>query len=150
MVALIGWIVLTFMAPLAGFRARPDAWFSRLNKPAWNPPSWVFGPVWTMLYLLMAIAAWIVWTHGGWRGQALPLGLYIVQLFLNAIWTPLFFGAHRLGLAFLDVAVLWLAILATVIAFANVTVVAGCLLLPYLAWVGFASILNFRIWRLNT
>ena len=150
LLGLIGWIILTFLAPAAGFQARPDAWFGRLNKPSWNPPSWIFAPVWTTLYLLMAIAAWLVWTHGGWHKQTLPLALFVVQLFLNAAWTPLFFGAHRPGLAFIDIVLMWLAILATIIAFTHVTVIAACLLIPYIAWVSFASVLNFTIWRLNS
>jgi benzodiazapine receptor len=150
LVGLIGWIVLTFLTPVAGFQARPDAWYSRLNKPSWNPPSWIFGPVWTILYLLMAIAAWTVWTHGGWHRQSVPLAFYIVQLLLNAIWTPLFFGAHRPALAFIDIVLMWFAILVTAIAFTHVTIFAGCLLIPYIVWVSFATVLNFTLWRLNS
>jgi tryptophan-rich sensory protein len=146
---LAAWLAFTFLAPLAGFRARPDGWYRALSKPSWNPPPWLFGPVWTLLYTLMAVAAWMVWRQGGWAREALPLALYVAQLALNAAWTPIFFGAHRIGLALADVALLWLAILATLVAFAMTTPVAGLLLVPYLAWVTFASALNFQLWRLN-
>lgn len=143
------WIGLTFLAPAIGFRAKPDRWFRSLTKPSFNPPSWVYAPVWTLLYLLMAIAAWLVWRDGGWERQAFPLSLYLVQLVLNAAWTPLFFGAHRLGLALVDIVLQWFAIAATLLAFARVDAVAGWLFAPYLAWVSFATVLNFAFWRRN-
>lgn len=146
---LLGWIVLTFLAPAAGFRARPGEWFRGLTKPAFNPPSWLFAPVWTALYILMAIAAWMVWRRGGWEEQALPLSLYLVQLILNAAWTPLFFGAHRIGLAFVEIVLQWCAIAATLISFSRVDRLAAWLFLPLLLWVTFALALNFEFWRKN-
>ncbi len=143
------WIALTFVAPAIGFRAKPDSWFRSLAKPPFNPPSWVFAPVWTLLYLLMAIAAWLIWRQGGWERQIFPLSLYLIQLALNAAWTPLFFGAHRIGLALIDITLQWLAIAATLLAFGGVSVVAALLFAPYLAWVSFASVLNFEFWRRN-
>ena len=148
--ALLGWIGLTFLAPAAGYRARPDTWYARLTKPKFNPPAWVFAPVWTGLYLAMAVAAWLVWERGGWTAQKLPLALYLAQLLLNAAWTPLFFGAHRIGLALVDIVLQWLAIAATFFLFIRVNQFAGWLFVPYLAWVSFAAVLNFNIWRTNS
>jgi len=145
--ALLGFIVLTFLAPLAGAFTPPGAWYQTLNKPSWNPPNEIFGPVWTLLYLGMAVAAWLVWKRGG-QGQALRL--YVVQLALNAAWTPVFFGAHQLGAAFIVIVCMWIAIFLTLRAFWAVSRPAGLLLVPYLAWVSFASVLNFTLWRLNS
>jgi len=145
--ALLGFIVLTFLAPLAGAFTPPGVWYQTLNKPSWNPPPWIFGPVWTLLYLGMAVAAWLVWKRGG-QGQALRL--YVVQLALNAAWTPVFFGAHQLGAAFIVIVCMWIAIFLTQRAFQAVSRPAGLLLVPYLAWVSFASVLNFTLWRLNS
>lgn len=144
---LVLWIGLTFFAPAIGFRAKPDEWFRGLTKPGFNPPSWVFAPVWTVLYLLMAIAAWLVWREGGWERQTFPLSLYLVQLVLNAVWTPLFFGAHQIGLALADIVLQWLAIAATLFVFAQVDALAAWLFVPYLAWVSFATVLNFAFWQ---
>ena len=147
--ALVGWWVLCFTAASTGIFVTIDGWFTRLNTPSWNPPAWVFGPVWTVLYLMMGVAAWLVWSQGGWKAQRLPLGLFLIQLVLNAAWTPLFFGMHRIGLALIDIAMLWLSLSATVIAFWQVNRPAGWLLVPYLAWVSFAAVLNFTLWRMN-
>ena len=144
---LPGFIVLTFLAPLAGAFTPPGAWYQTLNKPSWNPPNEIFGPVWTLLYLGMAVAAWLVWKRGG-QGHALRL--YVVQLALNAAWTPVFFGAHQLGAAFIVIVCMWIAIFLTQRAFQAVSRPAGLLLVPYLAWVSFASVLNFTLWRLNS
>ena len=105
--------------------------------------------MWTLLYVLMGIAAWLVWREGGWRVQRWPLGLYLAQWTLNALCTPLFFGLHRPGLAFAEILVLDLTVLATLIAFWRVKRLAGALLVPYLLWVAFATVLNGSIWRLN-
>lgn len=147
--ALAGWIVLCFLAPALGAFSMPDTWYAALRKPAWNPPGWVFGPVWTLLYSMMAVAAWLVWRRGGWRMQRLPLTWFLVQLALNAAWTPIFFGLHRPGLAFADIVLLWLAIVGTIISFKRVQRGAAWLLAPYLAWVSFAAFLNFTLWRMN-
>lgn len=144
--ALPGFIVLTFLAPAAGAFTPPGAWYEALVKPSWNPPSWLFGPVWTLLYLGMAVAAWLVWKRGG-QGQALRL--YLVQLALNAAWSPVFFGAHQIGAALIVIVCMWIAILLTLRAFRAVSRPAGYLLVPYLAWVSFATVLNFTLWRLN-
>ncbi|MDB6174904.1 MAG: tryptophan-rich sensory protein [Chthoniobacteraceae bacterium] len=146
---LAGWILLTFLAPTIGAGSLPGEWFAGLNKPSWNPPSALFGPVWTLLYILMAVAAWRVWRQGGWRTQRRPLTFYLIQLALNAFWTPLFFGWHLPGVAFGEIILLWVAIVITLVAFSKVERPATWLLVPYLAWVSFAAVLNLSIWRLN-
>jgi benzodiazapine receptor len=147
--ALIGWLTLTFSAALTGMLVSSGGWYAALAKPSWNPPGWVFGPAWTLLYTLMAVAAWLVWQRGGWARQRRALGLYLLQWVLNALWTPLFFGLHRPGLAFAEILILGLALLATLRAFWKVRPLAGALLVPYMLWVTFAAILNCTIWRLN-
>ncbi len=148
--ALSGWILICFAAAALGGLFPPDDWYAELRKPEWNPPAWIFGPVWTALYLMMAVAAWLVWREGGWARRCRPLLIFLVQLGLNAAWSPLFFGWHRPGLAFVDIVLLWLAIIATLIAFRPVNRTAAWLLVPYLVWVTFAAVLNFRLWRLNS
>jgi len=127
---------VTFAAAWVGSRFMPGAWYAALAKPAWNPPNAIFAPVWSVLYGLMAVAAWLVWRRAGFSGAGAALGLFAVQLILNALWSYLFFGRHQPGLAFGDIVVLWVAILSVVLLFWRVDQVAGALLLPYLAWVG--------------
>ncbi|MGD0899452.1 MAG: TspO/MBR family protein [Thermoguttaceae bacterium] len=124
-------------------------WYATLTKPSWNPPNWIFGPVWSSLYFCMAVAAWLVWRQGGFSGAKLPLTLFAVQLVLNVLWSFIFFGLENPSLAFVEVLFLWLAIAATMVTFWRLSVIAGILFVPYLAWVAFASVLNFTIWRLN-
>ena len=124
-------------------------YYDSLRKPPATPPPAAFGPVWTTLYLLMAIAAWMVWREGLTRQSALALGLFAAQLTLNFAWSLIFFGQHRVGAALLEMAALWLVILATIIATWRVRPAAGALLVPYLAWVSMAAYLNAGIWRLN-
>ncbi len=124
-------------------------WYAGLNKPAFQPPNWVFGPAWTVLYIVMAVAAWLVWRSAGPGRRRLPIAWFAIQLALNAIWSPLFFGAHRVLPALLDIGLLWIAIVATIRTFWPVNRTAGLLMLPYLAWVSFAGLLNLAIWRLN-
>ncbi|MBU2501734.1 tryptophan-rich sensory protein [bacterium] len=142
-------VVCTLGAGFLGSLFPPGEWYAALAKPAWNPPGWVFGPVWAALYVMMAIAAWLVWSRGGFTAARGAMGLYLFQLILNALWSFLFFGLQRPDLAFVDVVLLWLAILATLIVFARIRGAAGMLLIPYLAWVGFAVVLHLAIWRLN-
>jgi len=146
---LVGWLLLCFAAAAFGGLFMPGEWYAHLRKPTWNPPSWIFGPVWTALYAMMAFAAWLVWGRGGFAAQRGPLGLFLLQLLLNAAWSPLFFRLHNPGLAFAEIVLLWLAILGTVLAFWKVQRLASLLLLPYLAWVSFATVLNFTLWQLN-
>ncbi len=125
------------------------SFYDVLRKPPATPPPAVFGPAWTVLYLLMGIAAWLVWREGLTRQTALALGLFAAQLALNFAWSLIFFGQHRVGAALLEIALLWLVILATIVAFWRIRPAAGALLLPYLGWVSFAAYLNAGIWRLN-
>lgn len=126
-----------------------DGWYRTIIKPTWNPPNSVFGPVWTALYMMMAASAWLVWKPAGVRAAALPLTLFGIQLVLNCIWSWIFFGMHQPGWALVEMVALWLAITATMITFFSRSRIAGWLLVPYLAWVSFACVLNFTIWRLN-
>jgi len=134
---------------LPGVIFRPGAWYQQLDKPRWRPPDWLFAPVWTVLYVSIGLSGWLVLIEAGIAGAALPLGVYAVQLLLNAAWTPIFFGLHRPGLAVVEIVLLWAAILATIIVFHPGNAVAALLLAPYLAWVSFAAALNMSIWRRN-
>ena len=145
-VGLVGWLVLCFGAAAVGARFRPGEWYAGLRKPPWNPPNAVFAPVWTVLYAMMAVAAWLVWRQTGLSSEC---ALFLLQLALNGLWTWLFFGLKRPALALADILVLWLAIGATLTAFWHVRALAGLLLVPYLAWVTFAAALNAAVWRLN-
>jgi tryptophan-rich sensory protein len=124
-------------------------WYAGLNQPSFRPPDWLFGPVWTTLYAMMAIAAWLAWRAAGPARRAGVMGLFLLQLAVNALWPPIFFGAHLLLVGLIDIVLLWLALAATIVKFWRIRPVAGMLLLPYLAWVSFASVLNAAIWRLN-
>jgi translocator protein len=146
---LVAWVALCFGAAAVGSQFPPGAWYQALAKPAWNPPSWVFGPVWTALYAMMGVAAWMVWRERGFAGARLALGLFLAQLGLNALWSWLFFGLRRPGLALAEIVALWLLIAATIAAFRPVRRAAALLLAPYLAWVTFAAALNYTLWRLN-
>jgi translocator protein len=150
-VGLVGWLVVSFVAAAIGGAASVQAgpFYTQLVRPDWAPPPSTFGPVWTVLYALMAIAAWLVWRVAGFRAAKVALTLFLVQLALNALWSWLFFGWHRGALAFADVLLLWALILATLVCFWRIRPIAGALLVPYLLWVSFASALNFSVWRLN-
>jgi len=125
-------------------------WFKGLAKPSFNPPNWIFGPVWTTLYLLMGIALFLVWRRGlKTAGVKAALVLFLIQLVLNVLWSVLFFGLHQPALAFFEIAALWVLILLTMLKFFGFSRPAGWLLFPYLLWVSFASLLNFFLWRLN-
>ena len=125
-------------------------WYAELAKPSFNPPSWVFGPVWTTLFALMGIAAFLIWKKGLDRADVkIALGIFIFQLVLNTLWSIIFFNLESPGGALIEIGFLWLAILATIIAFAKISKPAAWLLLPYLLWVSFASYLNYSIWLLN-
>lgn len=147
---LLGWLVVCFAAAAMGSRFLPGAWYETLVKPAWNPPSSVFAPVWTVLYTSMGVAAWLVWRRAGFAGAGVALAAFGAQLVLNAAWSYLFFGLHRPGVAFVDIVALWLLILLVAALFWRVDRRAGALMVPYLVWVGFASCLNFALWRLNS
>ncbi|MEO6745666.1 MAG: TspO/MBR family protein [Caldimonas sp.] len=149
--SLIVWLGLTFAAAAVGAIASAGAgdFYERLQRPAWAPPAALFGPVWSVLYLLMGIAAWQVWRERRHRPVGPALALFVAQLAANALWTWLFFAWRRGGLAFAEVAVLWLLIGATAFAFWRIRPLAGVLLLPYWAWVTFATALTWSIWQLN-
>ena len=123
-------------------------WYAGLAKPSWNPPSWLFGPVWTVLYAMMAVAGWLAWRRGGSQGQ-IALRWFAIQLALNVGWSAVFFGLQLPGLAFFEILLLWVTIAATLLTSWRVSRTAGILLAPYLLWVSFAAVLNFAIWRLN-
>jgi len=124
------------------------SWYQSLRRPAWNPPDWVFGPVWSSLYLCMAVAAWLVWRSGS-EGTRRALVLFGIQLGLNVLWSVIFFGLRMPGQAFGEVVALWAAILITTAAFWRISAAAGILFVPYLAWVSFAACLNYAVWALN-
>jgi len=126
-----------------------NGWYAALRKPTWTPPNWLFGPVWSALYLGMAIAAWLVWRRAGVSAAKIALTLFFLQLFLNVGWSAVFFALHKPGFAFAETVLLWLLILATAASFWPVSRAAGWLMVPYLSWVGFAAALNCAIWRLN-
>lgn len=142
------WLVAAFVPAAVGIAFPAPEYYARLDKPAWAPPTWLFGPVWTALYAMIGVAAWLVAKRGG-SGARPALGMWAVQLALNAAWTPIFFGLRSPGLALAEIVAMWVAIAATTMAFFARRTAAGALLLPYLAWVTFAAILNFEIWRRN-
>jgi translocator protein len=146
---LVASLALCFVTALTGSQFRPGEWYRSIAKPRWTPPNAVFAPVWTALYALMAIAAWLVWQQSGWHAATGPLVVFVVQLGLNAAWSYVFFGLHRIGLALIGIVALWLAIVVTLVSFWAVRPVAGILLVPYALWVGFATALNHAIRRLN-
>jgi benzodiazapine receptor len=144
------WLGLCFGTAFFGSQFTPGAWYDQLVKPGFTPPDWIFGPVWTILYLMIGMAAWLVWRERGFVGATSALSLFVVQLVLNGLWSFIFFGLKRPGLAFGEIVLLWLAISGTLIAFWRVTTLAGLLFAPYWLWVSFAALLNFSLWRLNT
>jgi tryptophan-rich sensory protein len=152
LLALLAFLVLCFgVAAIGSGVTEPsmNTWFSTLGKPSFNPPGWVFGPVWTVLYALMAVAAWRVWRRAGFQAGRGALSIFGVQLALNLAWPLIFFGLRRIDLAVLCIVALWVAIAATIAAFHRIDRWAACLLVPYLAWVSFAAVLNMAIWHLN-
>ncbi|MBL9123749.1 MAG: tryptophan-rich sensory protein [Planctomycetaceae bacterium] len=150
---LLGWIALCLaVAGMGGWLTMlgmPD-WYDSLIKPTWNPPNWIFGPVWTALYVMMALAAWLIWRRHGWEGAPLPLAFFLVQLTLNLAWSGIFFALRSPGWGAVEIVALWVAILGTLVSFWPYHRLAAILLVPYLAWVSFASVLNVALWRLNS
>ena len=133
----------------SGLATPPGEWYASLAKPAWTPPGWVFGPAWTLLYMLMALAAWQVWRRRSATDVRMPLALFAMQLALNLAWTPIFFGMQRPWLALVEIVLMLAVILATTASFVRVSRTATLLMLPYCAWVSFATALNWAIWRMN-
>lgn len=144
-------LLLSFATAALGSVASINAagFYGELQQPAWAPPGWLFGPVWTVLFLLMAVAGWLVWRRHGVAGARLALGLFVAQMVANALWSWLFFAWRLGGPAFVEVLLLWALIAATLWTFWRLHRLAAVLLAPYLAWVSFAAVLNFTLWRMN-
>lgn len=148
---LAGWFLTSFATGGIGGLASVNAadFYGQLAQPPWAPPAWLFGPVWSVLFVLMAVAAWLVWRRHGFRGAGAALKLHATQLAFNALWTWLFFAWRQGALALIEIAVLWLLIAGTILSFWRLHRFAALMLVPYLAWVSFAAALNFALWRLN-
>ncbi|GIX08528.1 TspO/MBR family protein [Elioraea sp.] len=148
--AVLGLFLLAcFAAATTGAVFRPGPWYDRLDKPSWTPPDWAFPVAWTLLYIAIGVAPWLVWRTAGFAGAALPLTVWAVQLALNAAWSWLFFGLRRMDLAFAEVVALWLSIALMIALFLPISVTAGLLMVPYLVWVSFAAVLNLAVWQRN-
>ena len=143
---LLVFLVLVALAASMGLWASPDGWYASLRKPSFNPPDAVFGPVWTLLYLMIAVAAWRVVRRGP---PQYVIALWCLQLALNAAWSPIFFGAHETGWALADILALWVLVGSTTWVFWRADRIAGLLMIPYWAWITFATALNASIWQLN-
>jgi tryptophan-rich sensory protein len=149
--ALLGWLLLAFFAAgLGGLgsASAPD-FYGQLNLPGWAPPAWLFGPVWSALYLMMGIASWLVWREGRFHKARLALTLYLLQLGINSLWSWLFFAWHLGAWAFVEIVILWFVLLATLVSFRTHNVLASLFLIPYLAWVTFATALAWSAWHMN-
>ena len=143
--ALLVFIAACTAAALTGVFFKPGQWYENLAKPPWRPPNWLFGPAWTILYAMIAISGWMVWKASSWPAVAPAIAVYVIQLLLNAGWSPLFFGLRRPDLAFYELLLLWSSILATILMFMPISQTAALLLVPYLCWVTFAGALNRSI-----
>lgn len=144
--ALLVFVALVAAAAALGMVFRPGEWYAALDKPSWTPPNWIFSPVWTVLYLAIAVAGWLIWSTAP-RSPA--MALWAIQLLLNATWSWLFFGLHRMDLAFYDISLLWLIIAAFIVLAWPVGMIPSLLFVPYLVWVSYAGALNGAIWRMN-
>jgi benzodiazapine receptor len=150
--SLAAFAAVVFAAAAVGSLATRSSlaeWYVQLQKPSWTPPGWVFGPVWILLYATMAVAAWMVWRRSGRSRAAVPLALFALQLALNAAWPLLFFGLRAPGKALVGIAALWLAVVATIVAFRRFSTLSALLMVPYGVWVTFAAALNLAIYRMN-
>ena len=151
-IGLVVAVVVCYCAALLGNLAtmpQIPTWYAGIAKPPWTPPDWLFGPVWSLLYAMMAVAAWFIWRQSDWKTAKSPLLWFAAQLILNSLWSILFFGMQKPAWSMVEVFFLWLAILMTIRAFWPVSRLAAGLLIPYLIWVSFASVLNVAIWQLN-
>lgn len=149
LVALGAFLLTCFAASLTGALFRPGDWYESLDRPAWRPPNWLFAPAWAVLYVMIAVAAWLVWRAAGFGGGGTALAVWAGSLLLNAAWSAVFFGLRRPDLAFAELVALWLSIAATIYVFAPIDATAAWLLVPYLCWVTFAGALNLSIARRN-
>jgi benzodiazapine receptor len=150
-IGLVCWLAVCLAAGAIGAIASADAgtFYGQLVRPDWAPPAWLFAPVWTALYAMMAVSAWLIWRTYGLRAGRNALVLFIAQLAANALWTWIFFAWHRGAMAFVEILILWCLIVATIVAFWRLRVLAAALLLPYLAWVTFAAMLTYSTWQRN-
>ena len=150
-IGLLLWLLVSFAAAAIGAvaSAQAGAFYVQLARPGWAPPGWLFAPVWTVLYVLMGVAAWLVWRAHGFKEGRTALALFLVQLVANALWTWVFFVWRQGAIAFAEILLLWCLIVATAVSFRRLNALAAALLLPYLAWVTFACALTFSTWRLN-
>ncbi|MEQ1647973.1 MAG: TspO/MBR family protein [Hyphomicrobiaceae bacterium] len=144
--ALAVFVGIVAVAAVFGSRYMPGLWYASLNKPAWTPPNWLFGPVWTILYMMIAVAGWRVWRAGG---VSLALGIWLFNVAANGLWSYLMFGQHNIGLALADISVVWLSIVAFIVLARPIDRWASLLFVPYLVWVTYASALNVALWSLN-
>lgn len=139
-------LLLVFAAATSGAMFKPGPWYDSLNKPSWTPPAWLFPVAWTVLYIMIAVAGWLVWKS---EGLGLSLLIWIVHLGLNAAWSYYMFGAHRIDLAMYDVTAMWITLVAFILVAWPISPTASAIMVPYLAWVSFAAALNWRVWQLN-
>lgn len=146
---LVIFLAIAFVPSIIGESFRPDAWYEALIKPSWNPPNWLFGPVWTVLYTLIGYAGYLAWRSSTVGQRYVAFGIYAIQLLLNSLWSPLFFGYHSPSFALVNIVAQWVAISLNIVAFYRIKPAAGLLLVPYLLWVTFALVLNASIWNLN-
>ena len=142
-------LLICFIPSFIGVYFKPGDWYMEILKPEWTPPGWIFGPVWTMLYISMGIALWLVWESRGKTNIKLPLIAFSIQLILNALWSWIFFGVHNLFVSVIEILFLLTMIIGTIYLFMKIKKVAGLILIPYALWVSFASYLNYTIWTLN-
>jgi len=148
---LIAWLLLVFAISAIGAFASISAsdFYQEITRPSWAPPGWLFGPVWSTLYAMMGVSAWLVWRDRGFSGASDALVVFFSQLAINALWSWLFFVWRLGGIAFAEILLLWLLIATTIFLFWRINKIAAALLIPYLAWVSFAAALNFSVWQLN-
>ena len=145
--ALLGFVAANFLVAMSGAVCQPGAWYEGLRKPRWVPPNWLFGPVWMVLYGMIAVSGWLIWQKVGFQPAA--VAVYVLQLALNALWSAAFFGLRNMRLALYDAGLLWLAVAANIVVFAQFDIGAALLLVPYLCWVGLAFALNYTMLKLN-
>lgn len=148
-IALSVFVLANFCAAMTGGIFRPGKWYENLKKPSWRPPKWLFAPVWSILYVMIAVSGWLVWRTAGLDDGAQALTIYGVQLVLNGLWSAVFFGMKRIGLAFFELVALWVAIVVTIFNFYPINPTAAYMLVPYLLWGSFAGGLNFTVWQMN-
>lgn len=146
---LIFWLLISAVVAWFGAQFNTGQWYLTIAKPTWTPPGWLFGPVWTTLYIMMAVAAWLVWRETGRNFKEKSIQLYLVKMILNASWSWVFFGLHQIGWAVVNIIILLLLIIVVTVLFYRTKKIAGYLMIPYLLWVSFATVLNFNIWLLN-